>query len=144
MRFGRVGKGEALADHGVAGLDDKVLQEQVSNGTQDKVTSTRKSPSKPRTPKKPAGAHDSMSCLYTAASLGCSILMLCSSVVSNRRVAKSTPSGKSSKKNSLKQEAVERSFGGMLDDGFADIDSTYEGLGALDFESGMAMTNLYD
>jgi hypothetical protein len=32
----------------------------------------------------------------------------------------------------------------MMDDGFADIDSTHEGLGALDFESGMAMTNLYD
>ena len=38
----------------------KILQEQVSNGTQDKVTSTRKSPSKPRTPKKPAGALDGM------------------------------------------------------------------------------------
>jgi hypothetical protein len=36
----------------------KVLKDAVSNGTQDKVTSTRKSPTKPRTPKKSAGAHD--------------------------------------------------------------------------------------
>jgi hypothetical protein len=66
------------------------------------------------------------------------------SVVSNGRVSKSTPSGKSSKKNALKQEAFENPFGSTLDDGFADIDSTHEGLGALDFESGMALTNLYD
>jgi hypothetical protein len=72
------------------------------------------------------------------------MLMLCSSVVSNGRVAKSSPSGKSSKKNSLKQEAIENSFDSILDDSFADIDSTHDGLGALDFESGMAMTNLYD
>ena len=38
----------------------KLLQEQVSNGTQDKVTSTRKSLTKPRTPKKAAGALDGM------------------------------------------------------------------------------------
>lgn len=72
------------------------------------------------------------------------MLTLCSLVVSHGRVAKSTPSGKSSKKNGLKQEAVENSFGVTMADGFADIDSTHEGLGALDFESGMAMTNLYD
>lgn len=65
-------------------------------------------------------------------------------VVSSCRIAKSTPSRKSPKKNGPKQEAFESSFGRMMDDGFADIDSTHEGLGALDFESGMAMTNLYD
>ena len=37
----------------------KILKDNVSNGTQDKVTSTRKSPTKPRTPRKPAGALDS-------------------------------------------------------------------------------------
>lgn len=72
------------------------------------------------------------------------MLMLHSTVVSNGRVGKSTPSGKSSKKNALKQEAIENSFGSMMEDGFADIDSTHEGLGALDFEDGMALTNLYD
>ena len=70
--------------------------------------------------------------------------MLHSTVVSNGRVAKTTPSGKSSKKNALKQEAFENSFGSMLDGSFADMDSAHEGLGALDFENGMAMTNLYD
>jgi len=67
-----------------------------------------------------------------------------STVVSNGRVAKTTPSGKSSKKNALKQEAFGDSFGSMMDGSFADMDSAHEGLGALDFESGMAMTNLYD
>jgi hypothetical protein len=67
-------------------------------------------------------------------------------VVSNGRITKTTPSGKSSKKNSLKQEAIENSFGSMMDDSFADIDSMHDGLGlgALDFETSMASPNLFD
>jgi hypothetical protein len=65
-------------------------------------------------------------------------------VVSNGRVAKSTPSGKASKKSALKQEAFEHSFGSLMDDSFADVDSGHEGLAAIDFENGMAMSNLYD
>ena len=72
------------------------------------------------------------------------MLILQFTVVSNGRVGKSTPSGKSSKKNALKQEAFENSFGSMMDGSFADISSTNEGLSPLDFETGMAMTNLYD
>lgn len=37
----------------------KLLKDAVSNGTQDKVTSTRKSPTKPRTPKKSTNVLDS-------------------------------------------------------------------------------------
>jgi hypothetical protein len=57
-------------------------------------------------------------------------------VVSNGRITKTTPSGKSSKKNDL--------------NGFADIDSMHDGLGlglglgALDFETSMASTNFLD
>jgi hypothetical protein len=71
-------------------------------------------------------------------------------VVSNGRITKTTPSGKSSKKNDLKQEAIEKSFGSVMDDGFADIDSMHDGLGlglglgALDFETSMASTNFLD
>jgi hypothetical protein len=72
------------------------------------------------------------------------MLIYCFLVVSNGRVAKNTPSRKSFKKNALKQEAFENSFGIMMDGSFADISSTNEGLSPLDFETGMAMTNLYD
>ena len=122
----------------------KVLQEQVSNGMQDKVTSTRKSPSKPRTPKKAAGALDGTLCFRVGAFASCLKLILSSTVVSNGRVTKTTPSGKASKKNALKQEAIENSFSSMMDDGFADLDSAHEGLGPLDFENGMALGNMFD
>ena len=74
------------------------------------------------------------------------MLTIYSVVVSNGRVTKTTPSGKSSKKNALKQEAIENSFSSMMDDSFADIDSANDGLGlgALDFEHSMATTNLFD
>lgn len=85
-----------------------------------------------------------MWCFHVSVFIGRIALILRFTVVSNGRVAKSTPSGKSSKKNILKQEGIENSFDSMMSDGFPDIDSTHEGLGALDFENGMAMTNLYD
>jgi hypothetical protein len=122
----------------------KLLQEQVSNGTQDKVTSTRKSPTKPRTPKKASGALDGMLYFHTSGFARRILLIYYVLVVSNGRVGKTTPSGKSSKKNTLKQEAFENSFGSIMDGSFADISSTNEGLSPLDFETGMAMTNLYD
>ena len=60
--------------------------------------------------------------------------------VSEGRITKNTPSKKTPKKDALKLEAMENSFSSSMMDGndFVDCHSIHGGLGALDFEDGMA------
>jgi len=119
----------------------KELKEAVSNGTQDKVVSTRKSPTKPKTPRKSAAASFDGECFLSIPNNFAETTRLSYLVVSEGRITKNTPSKKTPKKNALKLEAMENSFSSSMMDGddFVDPNSFHHDgcLGALDFEDGM-------
>ena len=115
----------------------KEMKEAVSNGTQDKVVSTRKSPIKPKTPRKAATSFDGKIFLPSLQSLLCLQSLSCVAVAEGR-ITKSTPSKKTPKKDALKLEAMEHSFNSSMMDNDDFADSVHGGFGALDFEDGMA------
>jgi hypothetical protein len=77
-------------------------------------------------------------CLADGSKADAAVLMLVTAV-SNGRVVKTASSGKKARRGAIKAKAVEHSF--VIEEESADGDSG-DGLGAVDFEMGMA--NMFD